>query len=194
VTYPSGAAPRGCQPTDVDGDQDLDLVHTNGNSQNVWVRLNDGSGNFGAETAYAAGSDPVAIVAADFDEDGAMDLATVNRYSDDVTVFLNHASLSGVELPEAPLATSLRPNVPNPFNPVTRIDYAVHRDGHVRLVIYDARGREIAILVAEHQTPQEHSAHWDGRDATGQRVASGMYFYKLFAGDFEETRKMVLIK
>ena len=169
-------------------------MHSNGNSDNIWVRLNDGSGSFGAETVYAAGNDPIALVAADFDEDGALDLASANRYGDDVTVLLNHSSLSGVELPEAPSVTSLGPNVPNPFNPLTRIDYAVKQDGHVRLVIYDARGREIATLVDEHQTAQQHSVQWDGRNESGGRVASGVYFYKLFAGDFEETRKMVLVK
>ena len=126
--------------------------------------------------------------------DGALDLVTANGTSNDVSVLRNDFALSGVEVPAAPTVTSLRPNVPNPFNPTTRIDYAVKQDGHVRLVIYDARGREIATLVDEHQAAQEHSVTWDGRDSGGSRVASGVYFYKLFAGDFEETRKMVLVK
>ncbi len=107
---------------------------------------------------------------------------------------VNPGPVSATDDAVVPGRTSLRSNVPNPFNPITRIDYTVKQDVHVRLVIYDARGREIATLVDEYQAAQERSVSWDGRNRSGDRVASGVYFYKLFAGDFEETRKMALVK
>lgn len=83
---------------------------------------------------------------------------------------------------------------PNPFNPSTKIEYTVSQAGHVRLTVLDARGREIATLVDEHQSPQAYSVTWDGRDGKGQSVASGVYFCTLKAGETEETRKMTLLK
>ena len=77
--------------------------------------------------------------------------------------------------------------VPNPFNPSTRIVYSLKEPGHVRLVVYDARGTEVAVLVDEHQPAREHVVAWDGRDRTGQRVASGIYFCRFEAGEHGES-------
>jgi hypothetical protein len=193
-TYATGAAPYVCQPGDMDGDGDLDLIHANGNSHNLWVRLNDGAGNFGTEAVYAGGVDPVSVIAADFDGDGALDVAAVNRYGDDFSVWLNHLSVSAAQPDQLPVATALLGNYPNPFNPGTRIDYALHRDGPVRLVVFDARGREVVTLVSAYQVAGQRSVAWDGRDAAGQQVASGVYFSKLVAAGAVQTRKMTLIR
>lgn len=88
----------------------------------------------------------------------------------------------------------LAQNHPNPFNPVTNIKYAVAREGHVELGVYDLSGRLIRTLVSESSTAGEHSVSWDGTDNAGNGVPSGMYFYKYASGGKITARKMTLVK
>lgn len=85
-------------------------------------------------------------------------------------------------------------NVPNPFNPVTTIAYELDRRVPVRLTIYDVQGKVVRRLVNERQKPGIYREQWNGVNDTGSPVASGIYFYKLAAGDRVMTRKMVLLK
>jgi hypothetical protein len=94
----------------------------------------------------------------------------------------------------ARLRTHLEHNVPNPFNPTTTIEFAVAVPARVQLVIYDVAGRRVRTLVDGQRRPDVYSVTWDGVDDRGQRVASGIYFYRLTAGAFSQTRKMVLLK
>ena len=95
-----------------------------------------------------------------------------------------------VQLSEPLLKTfSLSQNFPNPFNPETRIDYSLSRQSEVRLTIYNIAGREVAQLVKSEQDAGNFSITWDASN-----VASGIYFYRLQAGDLVQTRKMVLLK
>ena len=98
-----------------------------------------------------------------------------------------------------PKETALLPNYPNPFNPETWIPYRLAEDGFVTLTIYDPRGRVIRRLDVGHQTASVYESraqaiYWDGRNEVGDRVASGVYFYTLTAGDYSATRKMVILK
>ena len=93
-----------------------------------------------------------------------------------------------------PGAYALNANVPNPFNPVTTISYDLPEATEVTLEVFDASGRRIATLAAGQRPAGRHSVVWDGRDMTGRTVGSGMYFYRLEAGAFMETRKMVVMK
>jgi hypothetical protein len=90
---------------------------------------------------------------------------------------------------EIPSTCSLSQNFPNPFNPVTRIRYDLPRSGSVRLAVYDVMGREVEMLVNERQAEGTYEATFDG-----SRFASGVYFYRLTAEGFNETRKMLLIR
>jgi hypothetical protein len=92
------------------------------------------------------------------------------------------------------LANALEQNRPNPFNPTTTIDYAMARDGQVELSIYDVAGRRVRTLVNERQRADVYRVEWDGTNDGGQRVASGVYFYRIVAGKFTQTRKMVMLK
>jgi hypothetical protein len=83
---------------------------------------------------------------------------------------------------------------PNPFNPSTTISFALPHDGHVELTVYDLAGRRIKVLVSAHVRAGEHETQWHGRDEAGKQVASGVYLYQLRAGEFVETRRMVLVK
>jgi hypothetical protein len=90
---------------------------------------------------------------------------------------------------------SLSQNYPNPFNPATTIVYTVRRQTPVILRVYDVTGALVRTLVDGVKSPGiDHSIEWDGRNATGQGVASGVYFYRIVAGDYVQTRKMVLLK
>ena len=95
-----------------------------------------------------------------------------------------------------PKAFSLAQNSPNPFNPSTTINYSVADGGsvHVSLKVYDVRGKLVSVLVNDVKDAGTYSVYWNGSDSRGNQVASGVYFYRLQAGTFEQTRKMVLLK
>jgi len=91
-------------------------------------------------------------------------------------------------------ATALEQNHPNPFNPSTTIEFTLASAGRARLDVYDVSGRHVATLVDAVLPGGRNSARWDGRDAGGNAVSSGVYFYRLVTGGRIETRKMVLLK
>jgi predicted nucleotidyltransferase len=93
------------------------------------------------------------------------------------------------------LTFRLHPASPNPFNPRTVIHYDLPTEVPVRVSIYDAAGRRVVTLVDDPaHAPGRHEAIWDGRSASGQSVASGVYFCRMESGDFREIRKMALIR
>jgi hypothetical protein len=86
-------------------------------------------------------------------------------------------------------------NYPNPFNPSTTISFSVTQSSSfVTLSVYNLRGQKVKTLVNKVLSAGEHSTIWNGRDSNDDRVSSGIYFYKLKAGDFQKVRKMVLLK
>jgi hypothetical protein len=85
-------------------------------------------------------------------------------------------------------------NYPNPFNPITKIDYGLPEASNVQLIIYDILGREVTTLVNGVQEPGYKSITWHGTNAFGKNVGAGMYFYLIQAGDFRQAKKMVLLK
>jgi hypothetical protein len=90
---------------------------------------------------------------------------------------------------QVPNSYSLSQNYPNPFNPVTNISYAIPKAGNVKLVVYDVLGREVATLVNEVKTPGSYKVMFDASN-----LASGVYMYRIEAGDFVNTKKMMLVK
>jgi hypothetical protein len=95
---------------------------------------------------------------------------------------------------DVPAAFSLAQNHPNPFNPNTRIMYNLAADCHVTLDIYNVLGQKVSTLVDEYQKAGSKTVEWNGRDASGVNVASGIYFYKITAGSFVDIKKMVLLR
>ena len=98
------------------------------------------------------------------------------------------------ELEMVPDDYQLSQNYPNPFNPQTHIRYQLAQPGPVSLAVYNVRGQMICRLVDEEQPAGEHQVTWQGVDHLGRSVASGIYFYQLVAGEFVQTRKMLLLK
>jgi len=92
------------------------------------------------------------------------------------------------------LAFNLEQNVPNPFNPTTTIRFVIPEDGDVSLAIYDVAGRLVRTLVDGRRRAAHYEVVWDATDNRGVTAASGVYFYRLTAGNHVKTRKMVLLK
>ena len=90
-------------------------------------------------------------------------------------------------------------NYPNPFNPETWIPYRLAADADVKLTIYDANGRVVRAIDVGHRIAavyenRSKAIYWDGRNEFSEQVASGVYFYHLSAGDYSQTRKMLILK
>ncbi len=98
-----------------------------------------------------------------------------------------------VEDPQ-PESFVLYPNFPNPFNPMTVISYQLSATSEVMLTIYNQLGKAVVTLIRGTQPSGQYQVLWDGRNAAGQQVASGMYLYRLQAGSFVQRRKMLLMR
>jgi hypothetical protein len=122
--------------------------------------------------------------------DGTMDRA---KHMHDILTWLNNT-------PPQPTGTgavesnSLSQNYPNPFNPQTTIAFSVKERGLVNLKVYNVAGQLVRTLANEEFAAGAHTKVWDGRNDAGQAVSSGVYFYKLVANNFSQTKKMVLLK
>ena len=114
------------------------------------------------------------------------DSVWVNNYRDTYT----YQSITSVkETPKLPNQFSLSQNYPNPFNPTTQITFTLPKASNVTLTIYNVLGQQIATLVNGKNEPGAHSVSWNALN-----VPSGVYFYRIVAGDFVQTKKMVVMK
>jgi flagellar hook assembly protein FlgD len=109
-------------------------------------------------------------------------------------VCLPAAALACVGGSVTPRSHALYQNIPNPFNPTTSIPYMVQRSTHVVIGIYDVSGARVNRLDEGQKSPGTHTVTWNGRDAAGRALPSGVYFYRFegFAGS--PVKKMVLLK
>lgn len=99
------------------------------------------------------------------------------------------------DVPGTPAAPALAlGNHPNPFNPATTVSFSLPREGSARLAVYDARGQQVALLADGVFPAGEHEVRWNGRDAGGQAVPSGVYFARLFTEGGGRTHKLVLTR
>ena len=139
----------------------------------------------------AAGALPVGICAADFDNDGDLDLAVTNNASFNVSILFNRSLPSNAAEREGLESKyiGLLQAYPNPFNAQTTISYTLAQAGPVTLSIYNLLGQKVATLVNGIEQAGEHKVVWE---AVG--VMSGAYFYRIKAGEFAGTKKMVLLK
>ena len=106
-----------------------------------------------------------------------------------------NGATASLSLRTLPAAFSLADNFPNPFNPATTIKYALPQAADVELTVYNVVGQPVRTLVAEHQSAGHYVVEWDATNDSGYSLSSGMYFYRLQAGEeFHEVKKMLLIK
>ncbi len=95
------------------------------------------------------------------------------------------------QLPESFI---LSQNYPNPFNAGTSIRFELPSASDVELSVYDLLGRKVIVMLNEYLPAGSHLVTWDGRSGDGNMMATGVYFYRLRAGDFDKTKKMILVK
>jgi len=139
----------------------------------TWVQKNEGMGNQIIHT-IATSTDYVFV---------GTDASWVwKRLLSDIIALRNISS----EIPEK---SNLFQNYPNPFNPSTKIEFAIPKQSFTKLVVYDMIGRQITTLVNEQLVPGTYSVNFDGTN-----LASGVYFYRLEAGEFVDTKRMVILK
>ncbi|MCK4404030.1 MAG: T9SS type A sorting domain-containing protein [candidate division Zixibacteria bacterium] len=93
-----------------------------------------------------------------------------------------------------PLEFSLSENYPNPFNPVTNFEFSLSKPVHVKIEIFNIIGQKVRTLVDEEMNPGVYVVDWGGKDENERPVSSGIYFYRMQAGDFSDMKKMVLLK
>ena len=118
--------------------------------------------------------------------------ARTNSLGQFIVLSGNHGELDkGLVLPEQ---YTLYQNYPNPFNPVTNIVFDLPEHGYVSLVVYDIMGREIARIFDGDLNGGHYKFNWNGEHRSGTMPAAGVYFYRLTANDFQQTRKMLIIK
>jgi len=121
------------------------------------------------------------------------DLATAVQFDPDGWILCDATSVTTDHEP-TPAMPFLSQNWPNPFNPITDIGFGLKEQAYLSLRIYDAAGRLVATLIDESKPAGTYTATWNGLGTDGRAVSSGVYFYRLRAGEFEETKKMILIR
>lgn len=180
---------------DYENDGDPDFVTANYSTSNgITLFLNDGSANF-VQTRSCfqnlISGFPRGIVASDFDLDGRTDIAVSTSF-DQFAVLYNADGPTSVEQQQNNLFPNeyvLEQNFPNPFNPSTTIEFSIPEASVVTLKIYNILGEEVKTLVDEFRERGNHSVQFNANN-----LASGIYFYKLQAGSFVETKKMILLR
>ena len=156
----------------------------------IYSLMYEGTWNLAASAAAAPGAQPMSLA----------DYPSFQQLSPEAQeYFLRHFGAANAEAWQIPEQTSLLSNYPNPFNPETWIPYQLATSADVTLIIYDIKGRVVRDIDLGHQRAgicqsKSRAAYWDGRNAQGEPVASGVYFYTLTAGDFTATRKMLIRK
>lgn len=112
-------------------------------------------------------------------------------FVDDVKVAF---TVDNDDLLQLPMETSLKENYPNPFNPETTISYYLHETSDVLISVYNLKGQAVRTLVSGCLPAGMHNVLWNGTDASGKKVSSGVYYYRMTTGKYSATRKMILMK
>ncbi|MCW9095318.1 MAG: T9SS type A sorting domain-containing protein [Ignavibacteriaceae bacterium] len=163
-------------------DVNIELSTDNGANWSTIVASTPNTGTYSWNVTAQDSSDECMIRITNVDD------GTVYDVSDDVFTIDILSSLEE-KLPGIPSEFGLTQNYPNPFNPVTFIKYEVPKTSPVLIKIYDITGREVAVLVNEVREPGIYQVSFDSKN-----LASGVYFYKMVAGDFTSVKKMNLLK
>jgi hypothetical protein len=183
---------------DFDGDKNLDIAWWKGGLHQIVVFRNLGGGVFKEISFPHHYGSNAFIETSDYDGDGDIDIAASLQSSDSVAILINDAYTDVKTDPGDNLSSpghfAVKQNYPNPFNATTKIEFSLQKSIFVELSIYDILGRKVRTLVSEHLSSGNKSVVWDGKNENGEVVSSGLYFYRIKAGDFTESKRMVLVK
>jgi hypothetical protein len=177
------------------GDENIDLLV--GSSANADVTIMEGKGDFTFTElwpSFGATDNVQYITAGDFDNDSDLDIVTSGGIGGEsyISILYNSSNLTSIYEEtgtQIPIVFDLQQNYPNPFNPSTTIRYYIKENALVSLKIYDILGNEVSTLVKEVKPAGIYSVNFNSGS-----LSSGIYFYKLKAGNFTETKKMMLLK
>ena len=165
-------------------------INLTSNEQTFTLKFSDFSQRFGSQIPFDASK--ITYIGFILDKNLNPDVPVANFEVKDIA-FLN--STTGVNNKTTiPVNYSLSQNYPNPFNPSTVIRYSLPAAEKVVIKIYDIMGREIRTLVNEEKNAGTYTSEWNGRNSNGTTVSSGIYLYRIQAGNFVEARKMTLVK
>jgi hypothetical protein len=172
---------------------DFDVIGASGSSQ-VQMSYNTASNPNGAVLRHVSGNGYVVMAGFSFSFVRDDELDGIS----DRTLFLKNTELAlantVIDAVGPSLSNRLSQNYPNPFNPQTTISFSLKQRGLVSLKVYDVSGALVRALVENVRPAGSSSVTWDGRDMKGALVGSGVYFYRLVAPGFTQTKKMVLLK
>ncbi len=207
ATDPEGAEIQYVITGDFNDDGMADLAFNNhvAGHKGTWFQYGNGDGTFQpgvfVQLQDVVGSDtlrltPNNLVSADFDGNGMADVAVSTTSSDSIYYILSGipTHVRDIRSGTVPREFSLFQNYPNPFNAGTQIRFDLPEAGPVSLEIYNVLGQKTVTLFDGHLGAGNKIVHWDGRDDRGAAVPSGIYFYRLRAQDFVQTKKMLLVK
>ncbi|MCB0727672.1 MAG: SBBP repeat-containing protein [Ignavibacteriae bacterium] len=155
------------------------VVKYDNNGVQKWIAEYDNKGNSSINYIYDLALDEYANALVTGRSNGS--IATVK--------FIQNSTSINPELSILPLEYKLEQNYPNPFNPTTQLEYEISQIGFVSLKVYNSLGSEVAVLVNERKPTGKYNVMFDGNN-----LSSGIYFYRLSAGDFSETKSMILLK
>lgn len=190
------AAAAGCDQVriaDVDGDGTDDLVSTGRAGIAVRALFGEGGGSFGADSTYVLSQAPAGFAMADFLGSGRPEIL-VASLSESAVLFLENDPPTGIPAAAGPKETRLLAARPNPARPSTEIAFELAVPQRVRLRIFDIQGRLVRTLLDGPAPVGANRANWDGRDRLGKRIPSGVYVYRLDAGLFSGSGKVIVLR
>jgi len=141
-----------------------------------------------------AGNSPILTLKAEAKDLSSLKICTAILVDENANEFLANVVQKSEKVTLPPDEYSLSQNYPNPFNPETEMSYVLPNASYVKLSIYNLLGQKVKTLVDGYQEAGYRTVLWDGKNDRGEGISSGIYFYSLKAGDFTQTRKMVLMK
>lgn len=189
TNYPVGNFPLAIDLGDLDGDGDLDMVVSSYGTGDWSVYENNGSGLFINRRILPASIAGSCATLYDHDNDGDLDFTGIDEIADLIFIFDNQEVTSTGTAAVIPTEYKLHQSYPNPFNPTAVITYEIPEAGNVSLIVYDVLGREVTTLVDGVKLAGEYSVTWKM-----EGLVTGVYFYRLKAGDFVDTKKLVLLR
>ena len=181
---------RSVYAIDMDGDGDMDVLSASRNDDKIAWYEADEFQNFTPHTISSTSDEPRSVFAIDMDGDGDIDVLSASSGDDKIAWYRNDGVVSVESISnEIPIEFSLNQNHPNPFNPSTNIQFSLPQSSYVTLEVFNTLGERVGVLASEELSAGTYNYSWDASNLT-----SGIYFYKLQAGEFVETKKMMLLK
>ena len=182
---------------------DNEVPYVPGTTYTINMSVDLGAKTYDVTVTPAGGS--AVVLADDYGFRAALD--TISTFSKQMVIggafggssgdiIITNNSLTDINIADngVPTQFALSQNYPNPFNPSTVINYAIPKVTDVKVAIFNSLGQRVNTLVNQKQGVGNYSVDWNGKDNYGHSVSSGVYFYQIKAGDFVQTRKMMLMK